>query len=138
MEISKKDLKAIGEDLGKRKAPKLPDDVAREMSIKEIIMSLAPKLLGMKRRKFTTAQIVAALKENRIIIDGATLNRYLSEYQESKKKKTDPDTQGTLTAKPKIVKSDNGRDVFTPKEEAPMGQLPPKALTKPDPLKELI
>ncbi len=111
MEISKRDLKAIGEDLGKHKAPKLPDDVAREMSIKEIIMSLAPKLLGMKRRKFTTALIVGALNEDRISIDGATLNRYLSEYQKSKGKKANPET----TVKQKAVKPDTRRDDFTPK-----------------------
>lgn len=105
--------------------------------MKQVIAALAPKLLRMKRRGITTDGMVVALKENKISIDGKTLNRYLSDYNQSKplrKKKIVSDT----TAKPKAINSSDGKDSFTPKEETPSGQAAPKVATRPDPLKELI
>lgn len=104
------------------------------MSLKEVITTLAPKLLRMKRRKFTTDGMVAVLKENSISIDGRTLNRYLNDYQAARKKKTAPDA----TTNPKTFKSADAKDGFTPKEETPLGQTGPQAAAWPGPLKELI
>lgn len=134
MKISQKSLKAIGEDLDKRQPPKLAEDVDQDMSLKEVITALAPKLLRMKRRKFTTDGMVAVLKENNISIDGRTLNRYLNDYQAARKKKAAPDA----TANPKTFKSADARDGFTPKEKTPLGQTGPQVTVRPDPLKELI
>ena len=137
MNISKKDLKAIGQDLDKRQPPKLADDVAQDMTLKQVITALAPKLLRMKRRGITTDGMVVALKENKISIDGKTLNRYLSDYNQSKpsrQKKIVPDA----ASKPKTINSSDGKDCFTPKEETPSVQTAPKVAARPDPLKELI
>ena len=80
MKISAKDLKDIGNALDKRKPPRLNEELDRDMSLKEIIMALAPKLNRMKHRGFTTTDMVVALKESQININGRTLNRYLNEY----------------------------------------------------------
>ena len=134
MKISKKDLKAIGQDLGKRQPPKLADDVAQNMTLKQVIVALAPKLLRMKRRGITTDGVVAALKENKVSIDGKTLNRYLNDYQSTRKKKTVPNA----TANPKTGQSAHGKDGFTSKEETPSGQTSPQVATRADPFQELF
>ena len=134
MKISKNDLKAIGQDLDKRQPPKLDEDIDQDMSLKEVITTLAPKLLRMKRRKFTTDGIVEVLKENHINIDGRTLNRYLNDYQAARKKKTVQDA----TVKPKTIKSTDGKDGFTSKEKMPSGQTGHHVAARADPLQELI
>jgi len=134
MKISQKSLKAIGQDLDKRQPPKLAEDIDQDMSLKEVITALAPKLLRMKRRKFTTDGMVEVLKENSISIDGRTLNRYLSDYQVTRKKKTAPDA----TANPKTVKSTDGKDGFTSKEKMSLEQIGPRVTTKADPFQELF
>lgn len=127
MKISKKDLKVIGQDLNKRQPPKLADDVAQDMTLKQVIIALAPKLLRMKRRGITTDGMVAALKDNKVSIDGKTLNRYLNDYQAARKKKTAP----AATANPKTIKSADGRDGLTPREENSSRQADHEVTTKP-------
>jgi len=133
MKISMKDLKAIGENLEKRQPPKLADDIAQDMSLKQIITTLAPKLLRMKRQGFTTDGIVSALKENKISIDGKTLNRYLNDYKATRK-----GAASDATAKPKTAKSSDGKDGFTPKEETPSQQSNPTATASPSPTENLL
>ena len=128
-----KDLKAIGENLEKRQPPKLADDIAQDMSLKQIITTLAPKLLRMKRQGFTTDGIVSALKENKISIDGKTLNRYLNDYKATRK-----GAASDATAKPKTAKSSDGKDGFTPKEETPSQQSNPTATASPSPTENLL
>jgi len=134
MKISKSDLKAIGQDLDKRQPPKLADDIDQDMSLKEIITTLAPKLLRIKRRKFTTDGMVEVLKENHINIDGRTLNRYLNDFQAARKKKTVQDA----TVKPKPIKSIDGKDGFTSKEKMPSGQTGLQVAARADPLQEVF
>ena len=123
-----KDLKAIGENLEKRQPPKLADDIAQDMSLKQIISTLAPKLLRMKRQGFTTDGMVAALKENKISIDGKTLNRYLHDYKATRK-----GTASDAAAKPKAAKSSDGKDGFTPEEKTPSKQSSPTVAAVPTP-----
>ena len=105
-------MKAIGDDLDKRQPPQLADDIDQDMSLKEIVTSLAPRLLNMKRRGFTTDGMVAVLKESKINIDGKTLNRYLNTYKATGKKPV-----SDAAAKPKRVKSSRKKDGSTPGEE---------------------
>ncbi|MDL2259812.1 hypothetical protein LJB99_02905 [Deltaproteobacteria bacterium OttesenSCG-928-K17] len=81
MSITMKDLKAIKSDLAKRKPPKPLLDANRDLTIKEIITSLAPELTRMKSKGFSTQALVDILKEHKISIKGATLNRYLAEHK---------------------------------------------------------
>lgn len=121
MKISIKDLKAIGKDLNKRQPPKMADHIDQDMSLKQIIAALAPNLLRMKRRGITTDGMVAALKENKVSIDGKTLNRYLSEYlppRPARKKKVVTD----VAAKQETSNSPDDSEGFTPKEEMPSEQ----------------
>lgn len=84
MSTTVKDLKAIKSDLAKRKLPKLVLDANRDLTTKEIIMGLAPELTKMKSKGFSTQDLVGILKEHKINVKGATLNRYLSEHQTEK------------------------------------------------------
>lgn len=81
MSITLKNLKAIKSDLAKRKPTKSVLDTNRALTTKEIIMALAPDLIKMKSRGFATQDLVNVLKEHKISVKGATLNRYLSEHQ---------------------------------------------------------
>ena len=90
MSITMKDLKAIKSDLAKRKPPKPVLDVNRDLTTKEIITSLAPELTRMKSRGFSTQDLVDILKEHKINIKGATLNRYLSARQAEDKPSNQP------------------------------------------------
>lgn len=84
MNINAKDLKTIQTDLARRRQARLAAADDRNLSAKEIIKRLAPELRRMKRQGFTTAEMVAALKEHGLHLKGATLNRYLSEGQTPK------------------------------------------------------
>ena len=110
-------MNAIGKNLDKRRPPKMDDHVPQDMSLKEIIITLAPKLISMKRRGFATDEIAAVLLESKISIDGKTLNRYLNEFKAIEK-----ESVPGAAAKPKKAKSANGKDIFTPGEETPSGQ----------------
>ena len=81
MSITMKDLKAIKTDLARRKPSKPALDVNRSLTIKEIIMSLASDLAKMKLKGFSSQDLLDILKEHKINIKGATLNRYLVEYK---------------------------------------------------------
>ena len=79
MSITTKDIKAIKADLAKRHQARFKATDDRDLSIKETILRLAPELRRMKKRGFTTSEMIEALKENGLHIKGATLNRYLAE-----------------------------------------------------------
>jgi len=83
MSITMKDLKAIKADLAKRKPPKPVLNANRDLTSKEIIMALAPDLAKLKSKGFTSQGLVDILKEHKISIKGATLNRYLAEHKTS-------------------------------------------------------
>lgn len=89
MSISMKEIKTIRADLAKRKPARLVVDSDHQLSIKETILTLAPELCRMKSRGFTTSQVLDILNEHHISIRGATLNRYLNEYQTKRKLEVD-------------------------------------------------
>ena len=91
MSITMHDLKAIKSDLAKRKPPKPVLDVNRNLTTKEIIMALAPDLVKSKSKGYSTQNLVGILKEYQVDIKGATLNRYLNEYQSKKKPNSPPE-----------------------------------------------
>jgi len=84
MGITTKDIKSIKADLVRRRKARLTVADDRDLSIKETILRLAPELRRMKKRGFTTSEMIEALKENGLNIKGATLNRYLAESQPPK------------------------------------------------------
>jgi hypothetical protein len=84
MPITVKDLKTIKADLVRRRKARLTVIDDRDLSVKETILRLAPELRRMKKRGFTTIEMIEALKENGLNIKGATLNRYLAEGQPPK------------------------------------------------------
>ena len=92
MSITLKDLKAIKADLTKRKPPKPLLDASRDLTTKEIIMALASELIRMKAKGFATQDLVDILKDHKVSVKGATLNRYLAEYQAGKKPITPPES----------------------------------------------
>lgn len=90
MSITMKDLKVIKSDLAKRRPSKPILDIDRDLTTKEIIMGLAPELTKMKSKGFSTQDLVDILKEHKISIKGATLNRYLSERHAEEKSSNQP------------------------------------------------
>jgi hypothetical protein len=84
MTITMKDLKTIKADLVRRRKARLTVTDDRDLSTKETILRLAPELRRVKKRGFTTTEMIEALKENGLNIKGATLNRYLAESQPPK------------------------------------------------------
>jgi len=79
MSITTKDIKTIKADLAKRRKARLAVTDDQDLSVKEVILRVAPELRRMKKRGFATAEMIEALKENGLHIKGATLNRYLAE-----------------------------------------------------------
>ena len=94
-----KDLDTIREELSRRTLEDIPVYGDQIVSPRRAIHELAPILLEKKKNGFKTAALVAMLADLQIIIKGPTLNRYLKECQEEKKK-TRP--------KPSITKAVDG------------------------------
>jgi len=63
--------------------PKMDDDL--EMSLREAIFFMADDLIQKTKRGFTIKELVKGLSERNIQIKPGTLNRYLNEYQDSRK-----------------------------------------------------
>ena len=86
MAILMKDLDTIREELSRRTLEDIPGYGDQIVSPRRAIHELAPILLEKKKNGFTTAALVAMLADLQIIIKGPTLNRYLKECQEERKK----------------------------------------------------
>ena len=90
-------------------------------------------MAGMKRQGFTTDGMLSALKENKISIDGKTINRYLNDYKATRK-----GAGSDTTTKSKTVKSSDGKDSLTPKEETPSQRSNPTVTAPPTPAEKLL
>jgi hypothetical protein len=112
MNITLKDLKAIKADLAKLRPVRLTVDNERPLSLKKSVITLAPELCRMKKRGFTTVEIVAALKGHGLHVKGATLNRYLKENQTATK---GTNTAGSLQNRRTTKRTDQGiTNSYTP------------------------
>ncbi len=75
-------IRGIRADLAKLKPAKPTRPKADgPMTIKDAIMQLAPTLVKMRDKGFSTAELVEHLGARGIAIKPATLNRYLNGYQ---------------------------------------------------------
>lgn len=83
-------------------SPKIDDDL--EVSIKEAIVFMAPDLIQMTKRGFTSRELSDGLTAEGLGIKPATLNRYLNDYLASKK--------------------DSGKSESTPKDDDPKEEKP--------------
>ena len=81
-----KHIQSALDHLGKLRPARLNLSAKRDFSLREAVLSMAPKLADMKELGFTTRELAAALAEQEIIIKAPTLNRYLSEYQAGREK----------------------------------------------------
>lgn len=97
MAILMKDLDTIREELSRRSLEDIPGYGDQIVSPRRAIHELAPILLEKKKNGFKTAALVAMLADLQIIIKGPTLNRYLKECQEEKRK-TRPKPSSTKAA----------------------------------------
>jgi hypothetical protein len=126
MKISLSEIKAIGDDLAKRNPT--PDSV-REMPIKEVVMTLAPELSRMVSRGFTTADLLAVLKEHKISVTGRTLNNYLKEFREgrreSRKRGKKTDSLAANPAPSSCAVPQTAGNLFTPSEERKVASAAP-------------
>lgn len=61
-------------------SPKLDDD--QEMTVKEAVFFMAPDLIRMSKRGFTSKELADGLAGEGVSVKPGTLNRYLNEYAE--------------------------------------------------------
>jgi hypothetical protein len=95
MTIQKKDIDRIADALDKITLTTIPGHGDQTLSTRQTIRELAPILLKKKREGFNTRALVAMLESLKISIKGATLNRYLKEWQEERKKTRPKPAKGT-------------------------------------------
>jgi E3 ubiquitin-protein ligase DOA10 len=112
MSITTKDIKAIKADLAKRRQARLKATDDRDLSIKDTILRLAPELRRMKKRGFTTSEMIEALKENGLNIKGATLNRYLAEVHPPEDKSANVRRKNKKASYPADPKSDEASTII--------------------------
>jgi len=82
--VTMKDIQSIREDLKKCKPADLANNSDKPLSNREAVKQLAPTLLKMRERGFTTNALVELLNQHQIITKSRDLNRYLREFQGEK------------------------------------------------------
>ncbi len=78
--VTMKDIQSIRDNLKKCKLADVAKSSDKPLSNREAVRQLAPTLLKMRARGFTTAALVDLLQEQQITIKGRDLSRYLREY----------------------------------------------------------
>ncbi len=78
--VTMKDIQSIRDNLRKCKPADVAKSSDKPLSNREAVRQLAPTLLKMRERGFTTAALVDLLQEQQINIKGRDLSRYLREY----------------------------------------------------------
>ena len=120
-----KNIKAEFKDL---KPAKVKLDNNRKLYCKEAITALYPALNGMRKRGFTTEEILEKLREKGIVIKAATYRRYMGECrkqqsQKNKAKTAKPVDEHSAMAKPvepaKVPEPDMQRNMRMPNYHAP-------------------
>jgi hypothetical protein len=82
--VTMKDIQSIRDNLKKCKLADVASNSDKPLSNKEAVRQLAPTLLKMRERGFSTAALVDLLQEQQINIKGRDLSRYLREFQNEK------------------------------------------------------
>ena len=78
--VTMKDIQSIRDNLKKCKLVDVVKSGDKPLSNREAVRQLAPTLLKMRERGFTTAALVDLLQEQQIAIKVRALTRYLREY----------------------------------------------------------
>jgi len=102
--VTMKDIQSIREELKKTKPADLASNSDKPLSNREAVRQLAPTLLKMRERGFTTSDLVELLNQQQIAVKGRDLSRYLREFQGeeySKAKTIKVKTPSANTATPK-------------------------------------
>jgi len=102
MAFTMKHIQNALEHLSRLRPARLNISAKHDFSLREAVLFMAPKLTEMKEVGFTTKELTAALAEQEIVIKAPTFNRYLSEYQSGREKKT---ALKTATDEPPELKS---------------------------------
>jgi arginine repressor len=79
-----KDIPSIREDLKKCKPADLANNSDKPLSNREAVKQLAPTLLKMRERGFTSNDLVELLNQHQIAVKIRDLSRYLREFQGEK------------------------------------------------------
>ena len=82
--VTMKDIQSIREDLKKQKPADPANNINNPLSNREAVKQLAPTLLKMRKRGFTTSALVELLQKHQISIKGSDLTRYLRAFQGDK------------------------------------------------------
>ena len=88
--VTMKDIQSIREDLKKQKPADQASNIDKPLSNREAVKQLAPTLLKMRKRGFTTGALVELLQKYQITIKGSDLTRYLRAFQGEKTAETKP------------------------------------------------
>ncbi len=78
--VTMKDIQNIRDNLKKCKLADVVKSSDKPLNNREAVRQLAPTLLKMRERGFTTAALVDLLQEQQITIKSRDLSRYLREY----------------------------------------------------------
>ena len=113
MPIQRKDIAQITKDLDSASLMDVPGAAHQILSNRQTIRELAPVLLKKKKEGFTTAALVALLKNKNVHIKDATLNRYLKEWQADEKAAS----QNPPTAVPTDAPKRKSKPRSAPKEQ---------------------
>ena len=82
--VTMKDIPSIREDLKKCKPADLANNSDKPLSNREAVKQLAPTLLKMRERGFTSNDLVELLNQHQIAVKVRDLSRYLREFQGEK------------------------------------------------------
>ena len=82
--VTMKDIPSIREELKKTKPADLASNSDKPLSNREAVRQLAPTLLKMRERGFTSSDLIELLNQHQITIKSRDLNRYLREFQGDK------------------------------------------------------
>ena len=96
--VTMKDIQSIREDLKKQKPADQASNIDKPLSNREAVKQLAPTLLKMRKRGFTTSALVELLQKHQITIKGSDLTRYLRAFQGEKAAETKPSQLESLPA----------------------------------------
>ena len=88
--VTMKDIQSIREDLKKQKPADPASNIDKPLSNREAVKQLAPTLLKMRKRGFTTSALIELLQKHQITIKGSDLTRYLRAFQGEKNAEAKP------------------------------------------------
>lgn len=87
MTITTLQLKDIKTEFAQLRPTNVTLDGNRNMTVKEAVFALAPTLERLKKRGFSTRELVERLHEKGLDVKAPTLAKYLNEFRQRKRRK---------------------------------------------------